>query len=355
MAIIGKKIDDALKLVEQAVLSGVFPGALISIGTKKGLYRMACYGSRCLYPEILPMERDTLFDMASLTKVMATSTLFMVFMEKGLVSLYDRVEEYLEDFRGEGKNEITLLHLLTHTSGIPSFKPLYSICRDYGDAVKYICKMELAYKPGSRVVYSDLGFIALGYILEMVGGDRLDALCSRHVFEPLGMAGTCFNPKYSKAAATEVDNNTGKPLVGICHDENARFFGGISGHAGLFSNIDDITRFAHMLVNGGQIPGKHPFLSHAAFSSMVRNYTQGLDECRGLGWCIKGDKVSSGGDIISPSSFGHTGFTGTSIWIDTDNDIYINLLTNRVHPTRDNTGIIRFRRLFHNAVLSSVE
>lgn len=354
MAIIRQKIDNALRLIENAVSKGFFPGAAVSIGTKERLICKVHYGNRCLYPEKLPLERDTLFDMASLTKVMATNTLFMVFLEKGLISLYDKAVDYLEGFQGEDKREITLLNLLTHTSGLPAFAPLYKICRDYRDAVEYICRTDLLYTPGTRVVYSDLGFIVLGYILEILGGDRLDALCERYVFKPLDMQNTCFNPGTFNVVATEVDKTTGKPLTGTCHDENARFFGGISGHAGLFSNIDDVSRFTHMLINKGSIAGKSSFLSPASVSSMIRDYTKGLEESRGLGWCLKGDKISSGGDIISPSAFGHTGFTGTSIWIDIENDIYINLLTNRVHPTRDNTSIIRFRRLFHNAVLSSV-
>jgi CubicO group peptidase (beta-lactamase class C family) len=187
----------------------------------------------------------------------------------------------------------------------------------------------------------------------MVGEDRLDVLCRRHVFDPLGMVNTSFNPRGCNIAATEADDR-GIPLAGTCHDENARFFGGVSGHAGLFSNIDDVTKFTHMLINTGKIGGSS-FLSRSSLHTMIRNYTPGLEECRGIGWCIKGDKLSSGGDIISPAAFGHTGFTGTSIWVDMDNDIYINLLTNRVHPSRENTGIIRFRRLFHNAVMSSVE
>lgn len=354
MAVNREKLRNACMLIEKAAASGCFPGAAVSIGSREGVYYSNIFGRRCLYPESLPMHRDTLFDMASLTKVTATNMLFLRFLEKGLISVYDKVCDYMEYFKGEDKENITIFNLLTHTAGFPPFKPLYKICSDYEDAVKYICTSELDYEPGTRVVYSDFSFILLGYILEKIGGERLDTLCKRHVFEPLNMASTCFNPKGENIAATEIDSITGITLTGTCHDENGRFFDGISGHAGLFSNIDDMTRFALMLINKGRT-GKTTFLSPVSISAAARDYTPHLNESRGLGWCIKGNKVSSGGDIISPTAFGHTGFTGTSMWIDIENDIFITLLTNRVHPTRNNINIIRFRRLFHNAVLSSIE
>jgi CubicO group peptidase (beta-lactamase class C family) len=216
--------------------------------------------------------------------------------------------------------------------------------------IKYICESELEYKPGTRVIYSDFSYIILACILEKIGNERLDKLSRKYVFEPLGMDHTCFNPKGENIAATEFDPVTSKPLIGVVHDENARFLDGISGHAGLFSNIEDVSKLANMLINRGK-----RFMSSPTFEAMIRNYTKGLDENRGIGWCIKGNELSSGGDIISPNAFGHTGFTGTSLWIDIENNIYAALLTNRVHPTRENMNIIRFRRLFHNMVLSAVE
>ncbi len=343
-----------MELIEGAIRMKCFPGAVAAVGRCEGIYRMGCYGNRCIYPDVLPMNIETRFDMASLTKIMATDTLFMVFMEKGLISVYDRVADYLKCFNGCGKDEVTMFNLLTHTAGFIPFTDLYNKCSDYEDAIKYICSTDLQYKPGSKVVYSDFSFILLGYILEKIGGDRLGKLCKKYIFDPLGMTHTSFNPAGENIAATEIDNKTGKPLIGTVHDENARFFGGISGHAGLFSNIKDAAKFANMFINGGRV-GDVSFLSPVTVDAMTRNYTRDLGESRGLGWCIKGDKISSSGDIINPSAFGHTGFTGTSMWIDRINDIYIILLTNRVHPTRENAGILRFRRLFHNAVLASIE
>jgi CubicO group peptidase (beta-lactamase class C family) len=348
------RLDYAFGLIEEGISKGFFPGAAAAVGHKNGIYKIEHYGSRCLIPKMLPMKRDTLFDMASLTKVIATNTLFIIFLEKGLISVFDKVSQYVEYFMDEEKSDITLFNLLTHTAGLPAYGPLYRLCSDFEDAVRFISKEKLVYVPGSRVIYSDYGFILLRYILEKVGQDSFDNLCRKHVFEPLEMNYTCFNPKSSNVAATEVNPENGEILMGVCHDENGRFFNGISGHAGLFSNIEDMVRFASMLINEGNYKGKK-LISKAAFKAMIQNYTEGLEENRALGWCVKGKTVSSGGDIISPRAFGHTGFTGTSIWIDIENDVYVVLLTNRVHPTRENNNIISFRRLFHNAVLSAVE
>lgn len=349
MSINEEKLDNAFKLVEEAVKKDYFPGVQVLAGNKKGIIRANSFGSSCIYPEKLPMKDDTLFDLASLTKIVGTSTLFMIFLEKGLISVYDKVNYYLSEFKGESKEKITIFNLLTHTAGFVPFEALYELCENYEDAINYICKSELMYKPGERCLYSDYSYIILGYILEKIGGARLDVLCKKYIFEPLGMISTTFNPASKNIAATEIDKATGKPFIGVVHDENARFFDGISGHAGLFSNMYDMAKFANMYINEG-----NGFISKASFDTMIRNHTPELEEYRGFGWCVKGDKISSGGDIIAPEAFGHTGFTGTSLWIDVKNDVYMILLTNRVHPSRENINIRRFRRLFGNAVLGAV-
>lgn len=350
MAVNSEKLDYAFILAEDAVKKNYFPGTQILVGNKKGILKAESFGDRCIYPQKLAVNDDTLFDLASLTKVVATNTLFMLFMEKGLISVYDNVNYYLDEFKGSFKDGVTIFNLLTHTAGFVPCRPLYKLCRDYEDAISYICRLELEYRPGERCIYSDFSYILLGYILEKIGGERLDILSKKYIFEPLKMNSTTFNPETKNAAATEIDKETGKPFIGICHDENGRFFNGISGHAGLFSNMYDLSKFSNMLINEG-----NGFISRASFAAMIRNHTEGLESDRGYGWCVKGDKNSSGGDIISPEAFGHTGFTGTSLWVDIKNDIYTILLTNRVHPTRDNLNIIRFRRLFNNAVLASIE
>lgn len=350
MSINEKKLNTAINLIPEAIKKGFFPGAQVVIGHKNGIYESKSFGNRCIVPEILPFNNNTLFDMASLTKVMATTMIFIKFLEAGQISLYDRVGDFLEDFKGGDKDHVIILNLLTHTAGFAPFKQLHILCKDYEDSIKYICTSELEYKPNTNVIYSDFSYIILAYILEKIGNERLDKLSRKYVFEPLDMNNTCFNPKDENIAATEIDPITNKPLIGIVHDENARFLGGISGHAGLFSNIADISKFANMLINRGK-----GYMSPPTFEAMIRNYTNGMDENRGIGWCIKGTELSSGGDIISPNAFGHTGFTGTSLWVDIENDIYVGLLTNRVHPTRENMKIARFRRVFHNAALAALE
>jgi len=355
------KFDAAFGLLAEAVDEGVIPGAVAAVGCSKGIIRVGCYGNRCLIPEKLIALPDTLYDLASLTKVVATTTLFLIFQEAGKLSAMDRVSYYIDRFSEGNKRYVTLLNLLTHTSGMRDHVRLDLICRDSSEAIRYLTEIPLLYNPGERVVYSCLGYILLGHILEKVGNDRLDALCKRYVFDPLGMYKTSFNPGQGNIAATECDEKDGKPLIGVCHDENARFLGGVSGNAGLFSNIDDLTVFAQMLINNGRHKGRQ-FLSRASVRAMTRNYTAHLNEDRGLGWFIRGGRLGdmeqgyvSAGDLMPPGAYGHTGFTGTSMWIDPEDDLFIILLSNRVHPGRDHNEFLRFRPLFHNAVLADME
>ena len=353
--------DTAFGLLPIAVKSGVFPGAAAAVGCSSGLYRTGFIGSRCLEPEHFPVLTDTLYDLASLTKVVATTTLLMLFMEEGKISALDKVSCYIKGFSGGNKEFATITNLLTHTSGLTDHVRLDLLCRDYEDAIRYLTETSLVHNPGETVVYSCLGYILLGHILEKVGGDRLDVLCKKYIFEPLGMYNTCFNPSSSNVASTEYEQNGGRILAGRCHDENARFLRGVSGNAGLFSNIGDLAIFALMLANKGLHQGK-PFLSNASIAAMTRNHTPHLNQDRGFGWCIRGDRLNgidgwttSAGDLMHPGAFGHTGFTGTSIWIDPENDLFTILLTNRVHPSRDNTALIHFRPLFHNAVMAGLD
>ena len=338
-----ERFNTAFGLLPRGIESGVFPGAAAAVGRSSGLCRTGFYGDRCLKPEKLPVLRDTLFDLASLTKVIATTTLFMIFQEKGMVSALDNVSRYLGGFAEGNKRYVTLLNLLTHTSGLPAHVRLDLLCRDRVAAVRYLTEMPLSCEPGEKVVYSCLGFILLGHILEKAGNDRLDVLCRKYVFDPLGMEHTCFNPASGNIAATRYEKESGRMLMGRCHDENARFLGGVSGNAGLFSDINDLCVFALMLINNGRF-NERQFLSGATVEAMTRNYTSGLNLDRGLGWCIRGHRINgtdgwttSAGDLMRPEAFGHTGFTGTSIWIDPKSDLFVILLTNCLHPDHENT------------------
>lgn len=347
-------IAESFELLEKAVQRKVFPGAAACIGDKNGIIYKKCTGFRQLYPDKQIMKIDTLFDMASLTKVVATTPLTMLLLQKGKLSLYDFVSDYLEEFAYD--RELRVIHLLTHTSGFEPFSALYESCRNYSEAVKYISGTSRIYKLGERVVYSDYNFILMKAIIERILEEPMEVSCQKYLFQPLGMVSTCFNPEYHEnIAATEYDEKSGKYLKGIVHDENARHFGGVSGHAGLFSNLEDLSKYCSIYLNKGRLKNGTVLLSNKTIDCMIHNYTENLGEGRGLGFCIKGYENSSGGELLSHSAFGHTGFTGTSLWIDKELGIYMILLTNRVHPDRNNNEIIRFRRIFHNAVAASYD
>lgn len=351
MIIDKNKLNYAFNYLDKGIEDGVFPCAAAAVGFIDGYKKVKIIGNKRIIPYKEPLNKDSLFDLASLTKVVATNTLFVLMLEKGLISVYDKVCEYLPEFKNDDKDKITIFNLVTHTSGLLPYIKFYEICMDYNSSIEYICKNVKLENIG-HVIYSDLNFILLGKILEIIGGERLDGLCYKYIFEPLGMKNTSFNPSSDNFVPTEKYKDKDEIICGVCHDGNARFFGGISGHAGLFSNLNDMMIFADMLLHEGKYKND-AFISYPTFKRMVKDYTTGQGESRGWGWCIKGD-TSAGGDIFSERSFGHTGFTGTSIWIDPSLGVYIILLTNRVHPTRENNKIIRFRRIFHNLVMSSI-
>lgn len=340
-------LSNTSKLLDNGVEQGVFPGAVALVGNKdKIIFKHAC-GYRQLYPHKKFTNMDTMFDLASLTKVVATTPLVMKLVELGEISLYDEVGYYLPQFKCF--EDLRIINLLTHTSGFKEFFSLYKLCKGLEDSLDFISKSKLQCNVGEKVIYSDNNFIILRSVIEKVLGESFEDSCYKYIFKPLNMTHTCFNPKDEEnIAATELDNGTGIYLKGVVHDENARFFNGVSGHAGLFSTAYDLSHYCSSYLDGNKV-----FLSENSINAITYNYTKSLGDSRGLGFCIKcyGEN-SSGGELISQGAFGHTGFTGTSIWIDKALGIYIILLTNRVHPSRDNTKIIRFRRVFHNSVIS---
>lgn len=346
------ELFDVFSLLDSAVEAEVFPGAAACVGDKNGMIYSKCVGKRDIYKD-QPMRIDTLFDLASLSKVVSTMPVVMLLAERGKISLYDFVYDYLPEF--EDDKNLKVINLLTHTSGFEPFSMLSEKSSDFKGAIRYIAQSKRVFGVGEKVLYSDYNFILLQAIIQKVTGETLDKVSCDMVFKKLHMDSTCYNPKYSEnIAATEFNPELNKCLKGIVHDENARFFNGVSGHAGLFSNAEDLSRYCRMYLNDGKTGKDKVFFCKNTIDCITHNYTAHLGESRGLGFCIKknGEK-SSGGELISEGSFGHTGFTGTSLWIDKKLEIYIILLTNRVHPSRDNNKIIRFRRLFHNAVVSS--
>jgi len=362
-------ITDAL---ERAVQDDVFPGAVLLVQEGAVIRRCDVVGASALLPSPDPpsqnplpqdpMTRETLFDLASLTKPIATATAVLRLVHRGLLALDQPVARWLPPFLGEGKERVTLFHLLNHSSGLPAWKPLYrAITPDEAGGAnarlyEQIMAEPLVYPTGSQSIYSDLGFILLGLIVEQADGRPLDRLCRDELFAPLAMDSTGFRPldrpelAARSIAATEQCAWRGRLLRGEVHDENCFALGGVSGHAGLFAPADDLARFVAALLAADQGRGKGPFagIPPALFDQFLsRQSTPGSSW--GLGWDTPSEPSSSG-RWFSPRSCGHLGYTGTSLWIDRDRGWSVLLLTNRVHPTSRNVKISAFRPVIHDLV-----
>jgi uncharacterized protein YbbC (DUF1343 family)/CubicO group peptidase (beta-lactamase class C family) len=324
-------------IIEQAIADGNIPGAVLIVGHNgKVVYRKA-YGNRALEPKREPMTLDTVFDLASLTKVIATTTAVMQLVEQGKVRLNDAVAKYLPDFAQNGKDDVTVRQLLTHYSGLEPDLDLKTPWEGKETAYHMAFAETLQNPPGSAFVYSDINFITLGALVEKVSGEPLDEYATRHIFAPLKMLHTRFVPPASwraKIAPTQYDENE-HMLLGVVHDPTARRMGGVAGHAGLFSTADDLSKFAQALLNGGG-----GILSPLTVEKMTTPETPpAAPLLRGFGWDIDSPFSSNRGDLLPVGSFGHTGFTGTSMWIDPTTQTYIILLTNAVHPRGKGTAI----------------
>ena len=337
----------SIKMVENGVRKGIFPSAALAIGVRDKVLARKTWGNTCIDPPFSAVNSQTLYDMASLSKIIGTSMVAFHMIESGKLSLYDHLADFFSV--PKEKENITILHLMTHTSGIAAHFLLSEETADPKDAAQAVLEYPLAGPVGGQTIYSCMGYILLGKILEKIGDAPLDEMAGKYVFRPLGMVRTCYCPS-GLAACTERDPVTGRYLCGVVHDENARFLGGVSGNAGVFSTLDDMTRFASMLACGGTI-GSKTVLSPPMMAAATKNYTQDFSQNRGLGFLLAG-KGEFMGDLFSRESFGHTGFTGTSLAVDPTNGLFVVLLTNRVHPTRKNSRIIRFRRLLHNRIAS---
>ena len=328
-------------LLEAGLAQGCYPGAVAACGCRDRVFAISWKGS--LMDGGDEVNRATRYDMASLTKILGPTMLALQAIEEGHLTLWDTLGMYFNDLPEE-KRGITIKALMTHTAGFePSFRLDWE-CDAPEDVLKALMEHPLAYLPGTDVRYSCMGYIALGKVLEKLYGQALDALAEERVFKPLGMAHTGYRPKGGNIAATEIDPATGSALQGVVHDENARFQNGVSANAGIFSCIDDMILFAQMLAQEG-----NSFLSPATLRAATRCHATNGDVRRGLGFHLAGTPMNYMGDLLPECSFGHTGFTGTSLAVDPTTGFYLILLSNRVHPTRENTRLMRFRRTLHNA------
>jgi uncharacterized protein YbbC (DUF1343 family)/CubicO group peptidase (beta-lactamase class C family) len=319
---------------EQAVREGLYPGAVVIVGQGDKILHRKAYGQRSLEPEREPMTLDTIFDAASLTKVLATTPAIMKLFEQGKIRVDDPVNVYLPEFQG-GKSPITVRDLMTHFSGLRPDLDLVPAWTGYETGIEKALREKSVTAPEERFVYSDINFELLGEIVHRVSGKPLDQFAREEIYAPLKMRDTMFRPPaplIPRIAPTEFDAATGKILRGIVHDPTARFMGGVAGHAGVFTTADDLARFCRMLLNGGTLDGVR-LLSPLT----VRKFTEPATPpdqpiLRGLGWDIDSPYSSNRGELYPIGSYGHTGFTGTSIWIDPTTNSYIIVLTNRVHP-----------------------
>jgi uncharacterized protein YbbC (DUF1343 family)/CubicO group peptidase (beta-lactamase class C family) len=322
--------------IEKAVSDQLIPGAVVLIGHDGQIVYRKAYGSRALIPAKEPMTVDTIFDAASLTKVIATTSCMMKLLEEGKVRIDDPVTKYLPEFQG-GKSDITVRNLMTHFSGMRPDLTLRPAWSGYDTGIQKALVDIPTGPPGVRFVYSDINFILLGEIVHRLSGKMLNDYAREQVFEPLAMKDSGFNPssdRITRIAPTEIDPDTGKPLRGVVHDETSRYMGGVAGHAGLFTTADDLAKFAQMMLDAGTANGKRIFspLTVRFFTSPQSPADQPI--LRGLGWDIDSPYSSNRGHLFPIGSYGHTGFTGTSIWIDPLSKSYVILLTNVVHPHR---------------------
>jgi len=318
---------------KQEVAAGHVPGAVILVGHRgKTVYRMA-FGNRALEPRALPMKVDTIFDLASLTKVVATTTAVMVLVDRGQINLDKPAAAYWPAFAANGKGGITIRQLMTHTSGLRAGVASRPHWSDYDGAMEAIAQDNPVTTPGTQFNYSDVNFIALGEIVRRVSHMPLNVFCKREIFEPLGMKNTSFLPSPGLKSRLAPTDYQGKGLRwGVVSDPTSYRMGGVAGHAGVFATADDLALLAQMLVNGGEVDGKR-ILSPAAVAAMTKaQRLPGISTQRGLGWDIRSPYSRVFNTAFPAGSFGHTGYTGTAMWIDPASQTYMIILTSRLHP-----------------------
>jgi serine-type D-Ala-D-Ala carboxypeptidase len=344
--------DSVKQVLDRALRDSAFPGAIAVVGRGSGIITQYAVG-RIDWPADAPAPTEhTMWDMASLTKVVGLTSGLMQLVGAHKIDLDAPVQKYLPAWTGPNKDRVLVRHLSTHTSGLPAFKAYDQTTHDPDSLAKLMFATPLDTLPGAKMVYSDIGAYMLGRIVEEVSGQSLDQYLHDHVFEPAKMHETMFRPPmalFPRVAPTELDTTQRRRLVrGMVHDERAYYLGGVSAHAGLFSSAHDVARFTRMLLGKGMLDGKRILPASA-----IAEFTKRQVADRALGW-QKPDGTNSGGHRMSEEAFGHTGFTGTSIWVDPARDVFIVLLSNRVNPTRANNRIGRVRVQLADAVMSSI-
>jgi CubicO group peptidase (beta-lactamase class C family) len=331
--------------INDAITNHKCPGGVLWLEHDGEVYEKS-YGSRALVPAREPMTEDTIFDAASLTKVIATTPAIMLLIERGRVKLDERVCFYIPEFTGEGREAITVRELLTHTSGLPEDIETKTDWHGQAEAIKKACAEKLRAQPGTAFRYSDINFILLGEIVQRVSQTPLEVFVQREVYAPLKMVDTGYLPppdKLPRIAPTEVVD--GKPWRGVVHDPTARHMGGVAGHAGLFTTTADVARYARMLLNLGELDGVKIFRPGTVKLMTSVQSPPGISAKRGLGWDIDTPFSGPRGNLFPVGSYGHTGWTGGSLWIDPFSKTFVIFLSNRNHPTEAGNVIALRRKL----------
>lgn len=352
--------ENSLQIIKNGI-GTAFPAAAVAIGTGHTVFVRQFFGFRQVQPTILDITEDTLFDLASLSKLVATTMVTLKFIENGKLNLNDNIGYFLDNTGNFADCEIR--HLLTHTSGLPAWIPLFERLNQKSETLNTILNADKCYKTGEDVCYSCMGYIVLQNILEKVSGEPLDNLAQKYVFSPLGMYSTCYNPAITRSnekelpiAATERYLHTGEWATGHVHDENAYFLDGIAGNAGVFSTLDDMITFAGMCSEKGITKNGDTYLPREIFDLAIKNHTPQKTEARGLGFQLKDVHNSPMGELMSTGSYGHSGFTGTSFYTDYETGLWGILLTNAVHYGRENRNqYFSIRRKFYDMIITEYQ
>lgn len=327
-------------LMERAIADGLIIGGVVVIGNHAGILYQTAKGRISPAPDAMPIGEHTLFDIASLTKVFATAPAVMKLLETGRISLMDPLTRWFPEFEGSDLEDITILNLLTHTTGLsdvelPSEEPLKA-------AIQKVAGQKILKLPGNRFRYADINFILLGELVRRVTGVSLDQFCREEFYVPLHMTETMFNPPPNKAGGIATTHGTENELLsGVVQDENARHLGGVAGHAGLFSTADDLSRFVRMYLNNGTLDDTRIFSERVVKQMTAPYFYSNGNVVRGLGWDIYSPYSAPKGRSFSEMSFGHTGYSGSSVWIDPQADLFVILLTSRL----DHRGTRQFNKL----------
>lgn len=362
--------DRIAPLVEQAIAAKQLPGAVVLVGRGEQILYRKAFGYKTYSPSAQAVTPDTVFDLASLTKPLVTATLIIQLAEQGQLRLTDPVGKYLDQLKDPALQKVTLLQLLTHSSGLDSGFNRSEFWQGRKGLEAQLAKLKLKTPPDQQFVYSDIGFILLGLVVEQVAQQPLNTLAQQQIFKPLTMKDSRYLPLDQQPDAVYLqriaptESLQGDPdykivlkgyaqpyLHGVVHDPTAMRLGGVAGHAGLFSTADDVARFAQMLVNHGELKGQR-VLSPLAVKRMQSPVQIGA-QSRALGWDLNTSYSTPKGDFFPASSFGHTGFTGTSVWIDPNSGTYVILLSNRVHPDRS-TSLVDLRAKLANIVAAGI-